>query len=392
MKKILVINAGSATLKFKVFSAVNLEEEISGLIERIGLKDSFLSVKSAKSKIIKKYPKGIKNQNAAFGEMSVQLQDILPDVKLVGHRVVHGGGVFNQPAKLTDKIIKKLASYNKLAPLHNPINLLGAKEAIKILPLVQHWAVFDTAYYATIPEYAHRYALPEKFYKLGIRRYGFHGLSHKYSALEGTKKANIKIHKAKIITCHLGSGCSLTATLNGRAIDTTMGFTPLEGLTMSTRAGDLDASIPLFLIDELKMSTQEISDLLNNRSGLLGVAGTMDMREILSASGYKVSGYQSHQRFNLAQRKKSQLALAIFIYDIVRYIGQLAVSMKGLDLIVFTGGIGVRSPIIRKIILERIKHLGQFKSVIIPANEELMIAKEIVDQEIKKQKIKKTNK
>ena len=377
MGKILIINAGSATLKFKVFSAVNLSEEISGIVERLGLKNSFLTVKSSGVRKTIKYPSGLKNHNLAFREIAKELKSILPEIKLVGHRIVHGGGVFNQPVKLNSYIIEKLERYNKLAPLHNPINLTCAKIALKILPRVQQFAVFDTAYYFTIPNYAHRYALPEKFYKLGIRRYGFHGLSHKYSAIVGAKKINLPIKKSKIITCHLGSGCSLTATKNGQAIDTTMGFTPLEGLTMSTRAGDLDASIALYMIDELKMSTKEISFLFNEQSGLLGVAGTMDMREILSAIGYQVSGFKTDKKYTKNQKAKAKLALAIFIYDIVRYIGQLAISLEGVDLVVFTGGIGERSAVIRSLILNKIKHLGKFKSVIISANEELMIAREI---------------
>lgn len=378
MNKILVINSGSATLKFKVFSAPNLSEEISGIVERIGLKGSFLSIKSANGDFVKKYPQGIKDHSLALGEVVLQINDILPDIKLVGHRVVHGGGVFHEPVRLNKNVIQKLSKYNKLAPLHNPINLACASTALKILPQAKHLAVFDTAYYSTLPDYVHRYALPEKFYKLGIRRYGFHGLSHKYSAIEGSKKAKIKINKSKIITCHLGSGCSITATLNGRAIDTTMGFTPLEGLTMSTRAGDLDASIPLYMIDELKMSTFEINEIFNKKSGLLAIAGTMDMREILLACGKKVTDYKTNKIFTKKQKVNSELALNIFIYDIVRYIGQLITSMGGVDLIVFTGGIGERSPIIREMILKQIKCLGKCKPVVVNANEELMIAREII--------------
>jgi len=378
MAKILIINSGSATLKFKVFSVSNLTENIEGIIERIGQKDSFLIFKSSTKKFVKKYPPGIKNHDLALKEVVLQIKGILPEIKLVGHRVVHGGGVFNQPVQLNENIIKKLAQYNKLAPLHNPINLACVLTALKVLPQAKHFAVFDTAYYANIPEYAHRYALPDKFYKLGIRRYGFHGLSHKYSALEGAKEAGLKLNQAKIITCHLGSGCSLTATKNGLAIDTTMGFTPLEGLTMSTRAGDLDASIPLYMIDELKMSTTEINEIFNKKSGLLGLAGTMDMREILLACGHKVVAYKSTKKFTKNQKIKAQLALDIFIYDIVRYIGQLSTVMGGLDLLVFTGGIGERSPVIRTMILKPIKCLGKYQSVVIRANEELMIAREII--------------
>jgi acetate kinase len=201
MSNILVINSGSATLKFKVFSAPSLKEEISGIVERIGYSDSFLKVKSAKNgESLKKYAKGITNHELALKEVVLQINDILPEIKLVGHRVVHGGGVFNEPILLSKNVIAKLAKYNKLAMLHNPINLSCAQSALEILPQAKHLAVFDTAYYATLPEYVHRYALPEKFYKLGIRRYGFHGLSHKYSAVEGAKVAKLKINKSKIIT------------------------------------------------------------------------------------------------------------------------------------------------------------------------------------------------
>lgn len=379
MKKILVINSGSATLKFKVFSGVNLSEEVSGIVERISLKNSFMSVDGlGKDRLLKKYPSGILDHKQALAEVLLQLKTILPAIQLVGHRVVHGGGTYNQPLKLNQGVINKLAKYNKLAPLHNPANLMCASSAVKLLPQAQHVAVFDTAYYATVPEHAHRYALPDKFYKLGIRRYGFHGLSHQYSAIEGAKKAKLKISKAKIITCHLGSGCSITATHNGRAMDTTMGFTPLEGLTMSTRAGDLDASIPLYMIDHLNMSTTEIADIFNKKSGLLAIAGTMDMREILLASDHQVLDYTTSKKFTNHQKTKAKLALDIFVYDVVRYIGQLTMSMGGVDLIVFTGGIGERSPAVRTIILNKIKQLSKFKSVIIMANEELMIAREIV--------------
>jgi acetate kinase len=270
-----------------------------------------------------------------------------------------------------------LEKFNKLAPLHNPVNLACVKSAMKILPHVDQFAIFDTAYYSSIPDYAHRYALPEKYYALGIRRYGFHGISHKYAIINGAKKAKIKIAKSKIITCHLGSGCSITATQNGRAVDTTMGFTPLEGLTMSTRAGDLDASIPLYMINELKMTPAEIYDLFNKQSGLLGICGLMDMREILIAAGKKVVGYKSDKKYSKKQQADCRLALEIFVYDIVRYIGQLAMSMSGMDLIVFTGGIGERSPVVRKMVLDRIKSLRKFQSAVVNADEEWMIAQEI---------------
>lgn len=379
MSKILIINAGSATLKFKVFSADKLKEEISGLFERIGLKESFLSLKSAGRTVTRKYPAGLADHQLAFTALAEEIKDILPDIKLVGHRLVHGGGVFHRPTKLNQIIIKKLSVYNKLAPLHNHINLSCASAALKILPQARHLAVFDTAYYANLPDYIKHYALSDKFFKLGIRKYGFHGLSHQYAAQAGAKAAGLKISQAKIITCHLGSGASLTATRNGQSCDTTMGFTPLSGLVMSTRSGDLDPFIPLYLIKELKMSVAEVSGLLNHKSGLLGLTGQSDMREILAAAGQKVSGYKANKKFTSQDKKQAQLALAIFVYSVVRYIGQLTAVLGGLDLLVFTGGIGERSPIIRRMIVLQVKHLAKFKTVVIPANEELMMAREIRD-------------
>lgn len=380
MKKVLVINSGSATLKFKIFSKDGLLEEISGIVERIGISDSFLSIKTKSGEKRIDFPQGLKNHEEAFNEVAKNLDNVMPEIGLVGHRVVHGGGVYSKPQKLNDKVIAELEKFNKLAPLHNPVNLACAKAALKILPKAAQFAVFDTAFYSTIPDYAHRYALPEKYYQLGIRRYGFHGISHEYSVLRGSEKAGIKIGKSKIITCHLGSGCSITATKNGKALDTTMGFTPLEGLTMSTRAGDLDASIPLYMIDELKMTTKEIYNLLNKQSGLLGICGIMDMREILTAAGEKVVGYKSDKKYTKKQKIDCRLALDVFIYDVVRYIGQLAMSMSGMDLIVFTGGIGERSPAVRKLVLDKIKCLGKFKFAVVNADEEWMIAKEISSQ------------
>lgn len=378
MSKILVINSGSATLKFKVFSAVNLQEEISGIVERIGIDQSFLSVKIGRKEIFQKFPAGIKNHQEALSKVVEKLIDILPAIKFVGHRVVHGGGYFSKTTKLDSKIIAKLEEFNKLAPLHNPVNLAGAKASLKLLLNAKQFAVFDTAYYASIPDYASRYALPEKYFKLGIRKYGFHGVSHKFSAIEGAKKSNLNLKKTKIISCHLGSGCSITATKFGQAVDTSMGFTPLEGLMMSTRTGDMDPSIALYLINELKMTTKEVDNLFNKQSGLLGVAGTMDMREILSAAGQKVVGYKVAKKFTVEEKAKAKLALNMFVYDIVRYLGQFTAVMGGVDLIVFTGGIGERSKVIQEMILKQVRFLGRFKVVTVSANEELMIAKEVL--------------
>lgn len=381
MKKILIINSGSATLKFKIFSFPALTEELFGIIERIGLAKSFLEVSEriSKSFIRQTIPEGIKNHSEAFSQMVKKLKKYLPEIKFVGHRVVHGGERFITTTRVNQKVVERLKKYSELAPLHNPVNLACVDKSLELIPKSRQFAIFDTAYYQTIPDYAYLYALPERFYQqYGIRRYGFHGISHKYAAIEGAKKIKKSLKKLKIITCHLGSGASITATKFGEAIDTTMGFTPLEGLTMSTRAGDLDATIPLYLIENYKMAPAEISRIFNQESGLFAIAGTMDMREILTAAGKEVIGYHQGKKFNQAQKKKAVLALKMFIYDIVRYLGQFAAIMGGVDLIVFTGGIGERSPVVRQLILKKMRHWRKLKSVVVPANEELMMAREIV--------------
>lgn len=377
--KILIINSGSATLKFKIFDSVALKEQIIGIIERIGLEDSFLELKEKGSRNFFKqnFPGGIKNHEAAFSEMAKSLKKFLPEIGHIGHRVVHGGEEFNSTVRLNHVVIGKLAKYNELAPLHNPINLCCIKKSWDLFPQIDQYAIFDTAYYRTLPDYVFKYALPEELYKeYGIRRYGFHGISHEYAAVEGARKAKKNFLKSKIITCHLGGGCSMTAAKDGQAVGTTMGFTPLEGLMMSTRSGDIDPSIPLFLISR-GLSPEEVDEILNKKSGLLGVAGTRDMREILSAAGEKVVGYKPEKKFSSTEKEKSKLALKMFVYNIVRYVGQFKAVMKGLDLLVFTGGIGERSPALRNLVLKEVKSLGKFKSIVVNANEELMMAKEI---------------
>lgn len=371
MNKILVINAGSATLKYKVFTAGNFKLEKEGIVERIGLKDSFL--KNGKKEV--HWPRGLADHDQALVEVIKTLADILPEIKLVGHRIVHGGEKFNKPTLLSAKIIRELEKYNKLAPLHNPVSLACIKKSLKLLPQAKQYAVFDTAYFATIPEHAYRYALPEGLQRqYGIRRYGFHGLSHQSAAAEAAAKLGKPLNKLKIITCHLGSGCSMTATLNGKAVATTLGFTPMEGLMMSTRCGDLDSGIILFLLDQ-GFSSAKISEILNKKSGLLGVAGTMDMREILFAAGEKVIGYKSSKK--KIPSAKAKLALKMFVYNIVRYVGQFRAIMQGVDLIVFTGGIGERSPAVRNLVVKELRGLDNFKTAVIKANEELTIAKEL---------------
>lgn len=376
MKKILVINSGSATLKFKVFVLPNLKEESQGIVERIGISDSFLDYKFGKKTIHLDFKNGIKNHHEALTEAIKVLGSELKEIKFVGHRVVHGGNIFYKTTQVNANTLDQVKKISYLAPLHNPANLMGIEAAIKALPLAKQFMVFDTAYYQTIPDYAALYPISQKLIDAGIRKYGFHGISHKYSVQ--TAIAEFKLKKSKIISCHLGSGCSITASVSGQAVETSMGFTPMSGLMMSTRVGDLDASVVLFMINELKMTPAEIDKILNHESGLLAVAGTMDMREILFAAGEKVVDCKASKKYSAPERAQAKLALKMFIYRIVKYIGEYYAIMKGLDLIVFTGGVGERSPAIRQMILAEIRHLPKFKNAVIPANEELMIAREAI--------------
>ncbi len=360
---ILVINSGSSSLKFKIFD-VKLREIASGLVERIGLERPFL-----------KYIVGEKEKKLEFGNVpdhSAALSYVvkalkgegfdLSAIRAVGHRVVHGGEEFVEPTVITASVLERRKAYNKLAPLHNPPNLMGIKATMEAMSGVPNVAVFDTAFYKTIPDYAFMYALPYALYeKKKIRKYGFHGISHQYVTAEAAKKLKKPLSKLRLVSCHLGSGSSVTAVKFGRAIDTSMGFTPLEGLTMSTRCGDIDPAIPLYLIREEGMTPEAVDELMNKKSGLLGISGRKDMRDVMAAAR------KGDQR--------SKLALDMFVYDVVRYVGQFAAVMGGVDAVVFTAGIGERSPEIRKMAMDRLKGL-KTRALVVPTNEERMIAEQ----------------
>lgn len=375
MKYLLVINCGSATLKFKIFASENLEELMSGIVERIGLPGSFSEIKR-RNKIIKKNC-AAKNHGEALAVVLKIISDSgfkLSDFSKIGHRVVHGGEELVRSTLITPAVLKKIEKYSKLSPLHNPVNLLGIRAALKHLPGAKNFAVFDTAFYSTIPDYAYLYAVPRFFYeKHGIRRYGFHGISHEYVANEAVKKIRKPLSKLNLITCHLGSGASISAIRAGKAVDTSMGLTPLEGLVMSTRSGDLDPEIPLYLIRECKIEPKEVGNILNHKSGLLGLAGSADMREILTAAGHKIPGF-SGKKIN---KKFAGLALKIFVYRIKKYIGAYSAVLGRVDGVVFTGGIGERNQTIRNLIIKGLKISGKPKILAIPTNEELMIARKI---------------
>jgi len=382
-KYILVINSGSATLKFKIFHQDDFSVVLSGIVEKIGTPGSFITIEEDSKKrrmMMKNYPQGIPNHIEALKIVLDSIKHWKRKIKIIGHRVVHGGQDFTQPTLITKRVLEKLKKYNQLAPLHNPVNLACISGCIQSLPSIKNVAIFDTAFYKNIPDYAYLYAIPYKYYQdFGIRRYGFHGISHHYVSQKAAEKIKKPLSKIKMVTCHLGSGCSATAIKNGKAIETSMGFTPLEGLTMGTRSGDLDPSVALFLIRHMDMGLQDVERVLNKESGLKGIFGySNDMRDIMLAAGYKIPNYKPSKKFTKQDKVRAKLALKIFVYDIVRYVGSYATIMGGLDYVIFTAGTGERNPDIRRMVMKDIrKAWPKTKSLVIPTNEELMIAKQV---------------
>jgi len=366
-KYILVINAGSATLKFKIFDLADLKLIKEGIVERIGLMGSFIEIDN------KKEIYEVENHEQAFKLIVSKIIDLKDNIVLISHRIVHGGEEFTKPVLLTKKILNRLSNYNKLAPLHNPVNLSCIKASMKYLPSIPDAAVFDTAFFRTLPDYAYLYALPLNYQRHKIRRYGFHGISHEYVAEQAALQLKKPLNQLNLITCHLGSGCSITAIKDGQAIDTSMGFTPLEGLVMSTRSGSIDPAIPLYLIRKLKMTEEEVNGLLNKHSGLFGLSGFWDMREILIKAGYAVPSFKLKGKTTKREKEICKLTINLFIYNIKKYLGAYAAILGKVDALIFTAGIGERSSIIRQLIL---KGLPKYKALVIPTNEELMIAKQ----------------
>ena len=387
--RILVLNSGSSSLKFQLFSMPEESILCSGLIERIGFEDAFFKFKTQNEVIELKTP--ILNHNMGLKLLSEQLLDkktgviTSPDeISVVGHRVVHGGKHFSQTTEITTTIKEKIKALSILAPLHNPANLEGIEVAEKVFPKAKQVAVFDTAFHQSIPEYAYKYAIPNEFLeKYNIRLYGFHGTSHKYvseKAIEFLGK-----NQSKIITIHLGNGCSMTAIKNGKSIDHSLGFSPLSGLIMGTRSGDIDPSIIFYLNERLGIEIEEIKSILQKKSGMLGLTGFSDLREIEEQAS--------------KGNKECQLALQMNAYRIKKYIGAYATILNGLDAIVFTAGIGENSMKMREMVCEDLDFLGialdkeknkirysgirelhqkdsKVKVLVVPTNEELEIAKQ----------------
>ncbi len=391
--KILVLNAGSSSLKYKLFELDKNIVLAFGLAEKIGEEKSHLLYQqNSKPEYEENGP--LKNHTEALKKIVDLLLDKekgvidnVNDVKGIGHRVVHGGEHFKRPTFVDEKVLSGIEEMIPLAPLHNPPNLQGLKVAMDIFPGVPQIAVFDTAFHQSMPEHAYRYAIPEDLYeKHGVRRYGFHGTSHHYISKKACAYLKKKWDKFNAITLHLGNGCSMAAIKNGKSIDTTMGMTPLEGLVMGTRSGDIDPAIPFFLSNHLNMPLKEIDQLLNKKSGLKGLCQKNDIRDIIAL---KEKGDE-----------KAILALNIYTYRIKKYIGAYMTLLGNLEAILFTAGIGENAALIREMILENLDHLGigldknknnssprgkiseiqnstsKIKTIIVPTDEEREIAEQ----------------
>lgn len=390
---ILVLNCGSSSLKFAVLDPKNGEEYISGLAECFHLDDARIKWKLDGQK--GEFDLGA---GAAHTEALTYLVDNIlaskPELKnaisAIGHRIVHGGEKYKQSVVIDETVLKGIEDASVFAPLHNPAHLIGIKEALKAFPALKdkNVAVFDTAFHSTMPKEAYLYAIPTELYKnYGVRRYGAHGTSHYYVSREAAKILNKSVDELNVITCHLGNGASVTAIKDGKSIDTSMGLTPLEGLVMGTRSGDIDPAVMFFLHDNLKMSVPEINDLLNKKSGLLGLTG--------------VSSDCRYIEDNYSKLEEAKDAMDVFVHRLVKYIGAYSQLMDGrLDAIVFTGGIGENSELVRRLVMQKISLIGfeldQDKNlaarfgnagfiskdnsrpaIVIPTNEELVIAQDV---------------
>lgn len=339
--KSLVINAGSSSVKFQVFR--DEETILSGVCEEIGNSGSKIKLKenNEKKEIVLK----LENHKKAFQEIIRILEErnLINDLVQVVHRVVHGGEKFKQPTIVNDKTISELKKLTPLAPLHNPVNIEGIELMKELLPKVPQIAVFDTAFHSDLPEHAYLYGLPYSWYnENGVRRYGFHGSSHEFVVKEAIKL--LKNSRAKIISCHLGNGASVCATKAGKSIDTSMGMTPLEGNVMGTRSGTIDPGVIFHILNERKLSPKELEKILNKESGLKGLSEiTSDMRPLEE---------------NMQKCKKSARAINVYLYSLLKIIGSYIAVLNGVDAIVFTGGAGEKSSIIRKYIADNLEFLG----------------------------------
>ena len=393
--KILVLNCGSSSIKYKLFDMSNSTVIAQGGIEKIGLQGSFLKLtlpngeKKVLEKDIPEHTVGIEFILDTLTSAEYGAIKSLDEINAVGHRMVHGGEKFSKSVLLTQEVLDAFTACNDLAPLHNPANLKGVNAVTAILPNVPQVGVFDTAFHQTMPDYAYMYAVPYELYEqYGVRRYGFHGTSHRYVSKRVCEFLGIEQDGTKIITCHVGNGGSISAIKDGKCIDTSMGLTPLEGLMMGTRSGDIDAGAITYLMDKLKLDGAGVSDLLNKKSGVLGIfKKSSDMRELEAAVA------NGEERAILTEK--------MYFYRIKKYIGAYAAALGGVDIIVFTGGVGENQATARWGACEGLEYMGikldpeknkvrgeemiistddsKVKVIVIPTDEELMIASDTME-------------
>lgn len=394
--KILVLNCGSSSVKYKLLDMATNEELGSGGVEKIGMKGSFLkhTRKDGQKVILEgeilehqvavEYILGVLTSEKHGGVASLE------EINAVGHRVVHGGEKFNSSVLISDEVIKKIEECIEIAPLHNPPNLAGIRAISELLPDVPQVAVFDTAFHQTMPEKAYMYGIPYPLYtKYGIRRYGFHGTSHRYVSRRACDFLGIDYNNSRVITAHIGNGASITAIQDGKSVDTSMGFTPIEGLMMGTRSGDVDLGVVTFLMEKEMINSSAVSTLFNKHSGVLGVSGlSSDMRDIENAVA--------------EGNPRAKLALDIYEYRIIKYIGSYIAALNGVDVLVFTGGVGENQTGTREKICHNLSYMGlkidtevnaktkgkemiistpdsTVKVVVIPTDEEYMIAHDTME-------------
>jgi len=391
--KILVINAGSSSLKYQLYDMTDESVMAKGLVERIGMDSSILTHKPTGKEEVTEVSDILEHTTAirkVLDKLTDKVHGVLEsidEIDAVGHRVVHGGEAFKSSALITGEVKSEIRRLFDLAPLHNPPSMMGIMAAEANLPNVPHTVVFDTAFHQTMPEKAYLYAIPKVLYKKHkVRRYGFHGTSHAYVSKAAAEFLNRPIEDLKIITCHIGNGASLTAVKDGVSVDTSMGMTPLEGLIMGTRSGDLDPAVVPFVMNKEELTINEVNSMLNKHSGLLAISGaSSDMRDITDGMA--------------AGEPNATLAFEMYEYRLRKYIGSYAAAMNGVDVIVFTAGVGENSAIVREKVCENLTYLGveidkalnQVRSgdprristpnskvevLVVPTNEELVIARD----------------
>jgi acetate kinase len=394
--KILVINSGSSSIKYQLFDMEKTTVLAKGIVEKIGMQGSFLKNTRNDGDEVKLEGEIVDHQAGIEYMLGVLISKnhgslkSLDELNAVGHRVVHGGETFKGSVLITEKVIRKMEEVAELAPLHNPPNLKGIYAVSELMPHLPQAGIFDTAFHQTMPEYAYMYAIPYSLYKkYGLRRYGFHGTSHQYVSGRACSILNADIKKQKIITCHLGNGASITAIKNGKSVDTSMGLTPVEGMIMGTRSGDLDLGVLTFIMNKEEIGVNSANTLINKHSGMLGISGvSSDMREIEKAAA--------------EGNERASLALQMYSYRIKKYIGAYCAAMGGMDVVVFTGGIGENDTSTRESTCSNMEFLGihldmdknrsirgkegiisapnsKVTVMVIPTNEELVIAQDTLE-------------